>query len=76
MAQKVATVRKMKLRQEKTSLGQISTVTAKPTISDKHLLTPTRAVLKFRRVTWDSPLAGPRVCLACFRLQDSCAVVQ
>ena len=37
MAQKVATARKMKLRQETTSLGQIATVTAKPTISDKHL---------------------------------------
>ena len=33
----VATVRKMKSRQETTSLGQIVTVTAKPTISDKHL---------------------------------------
>ena len=38
MAQKVATARKMKSRQETTSLGQIATVTAKPTISDKHLL--------------------------------------
>ena len=37
MVQKVATARKMKLRQETTSLGQIATVTAKPTISDKHL---------------------------------------
>ena len=37
IAQKVATARKMKLRQETTSLGQIGTVTAKPTISDKHL---------------------------------------
>ena len=37
MAQKVATVRKMKTQQETTSLGQVATVTAKPTISDKHL---------------------------------------
>ena len=37
MAQKVATVRKIKLRQETTCLGQIVTVTAKPTISDNHL---------------------------------------
>ena len=76
MVQKVATVRKMKSRQEKTSLGQILTVTAKPTISDKHLKKPTRDVFKFRWAPWDSPLAGPPVCLACFRLQDSCAVVQ
>ena len=33
MAQKVATVHKMKSRQETTSLGQIVTVTEKPTIS-------------------------------------------
>ena len=32
MAQKVATARKMKLRSETTSLGQIATVTVKPTI--------------------------------------------
>jgi len=37
MAQKVATARKMKSQQETTSLGQIATVMAKPTISDKHL---------------------------------------
>ena len=37
MAQKVATVRKMKSRQETTSLRQIATVMAKPTMSDKHL---------------------------------------
>ena len=61
MAQKVATARKMKLRQETTSLGQIATVMAKSTISDKHLKTLTRDVLKFRRATWDTPpLAGPR----------------
>ena len=36
MAQKVATTRKMKSRQETTSLRQIATVTAKPTMSDKH----------------------------------------
>ena len=35
MAQKVATEREMKSRQETTSLGQIATVTAKPRISDK-----------------------------------------
>ena len=40
--QKVATVRKMKSRQDATSLGQIVTVMAKPTISDKHLQTLTR----------------------------------
>ena len=55
MAQKVATVCKMKSRQETTSLGQTATVTAKPTISDKHLKTPTRDVLQFRWVTWDPP---------------------
>ena len=49
----------MKSQQETTSLGQIVTVTAKPTISDKHLQTPTQDVLKFRRATWDPPLAGP-----------------
>ena len=48
MAQKVATARKMKSRQETTSLGQIATVTAKPTISDKHLQAPTRDVLKIQ----------------------------
>ena len=37
IAQKVATGREMKSRQATTSLGQIATVTAKPTISDKHL---------------------------------------
>ena len=37
MAQKVATARKIKSRQETTSPDQIATVTAKPTISDKHL---------------------------------------
>ena len=37
MALKVATERKMKLRQETTSLSQIVTVTAKPTRSNKHL---------------------------------------
>ena len=36
MAQKVATARKMKSRQETTFLRQFATVTAKPTISDKH----------------------------------------
>ena len=35
--QKVATVGKIKSRREATSLGQIVTVMAKPTISDKHL---------------------------------------
>ena len=55
MAQKVARVRKMKSRQETTPLSQIASVTAKPTISDKHLWTPTRDVLKFRWATWDSP---------------------
>ena len=55
MAQKVATARKMKSRQETTSLGQNATVTAKPRISDKHLYTPTRDVLKFRPATWDPP---------------------
>ena len=35
MTPKVATERKMKSRQETTSLCQIATVTAKPTISDK-----------------------------------------
>ena len=34
---KVTTGRNMKSRQETTSLGQIATVTAKLTISDKHL---------------------------------------
>ena len=38
MAQKVATAHKMKPRQETTSLGQIATVTAKPTRSDKHFI--------------------------------------
>ena len=37
LAQKVATARKMKSRQETTSLGQIATVTSKPTISYRHL---------------------------------------
>ena len=58
MAQKVATARKMKSQQETTSLGQIVTVTPKPTISDKHLQTWTRNVLKFRRATWDPPWQG------------------
>ena len=51
MAQKVVTALKMESRQETTSLGQIVTVKAKQTISDKHLKTPTRDVLKFRGVT-------------------------
>ena len=60
MAQKVVTAHKMKLRQETTSLGQIATVAAKPTISDnKHLQTPTQEALKFRRATWD-PSPPPR----------------
>ena len=58
MAQKGVTAHKMKSRQETTSLGQIATVTAKPTISDKHLYTLTREVLTFRRVTWDPPGQG------------------
>jgi len=37
MTQKVATERKMKSQQEKTSLDQIATVTAMPRISDKEL---------------------------------------
>ena len=37
MAQKVATTRKMKSRQETTALSQIATVMAKLTISDKYL---------------------------------------
>ena len=49
-AQKVATTRKMKSQQETTSLGQIATVTAKPSISD-NFITLTRDVLKFRRAT-------------------------
>ena len=63
MAQKVVTAHKMKLQQETTSLGQIATVAAKPTISDnKHLQTPTQEVLKFSRATRDPsppPPAGP-----------------
>ena len=59
MAQKVATARKMKSRQETTSLGQIATVIAKLTIRDKHLQTLTRDILKFRQATWN-PLAGPQ----------------
>ena len=59
MAQKVARARKMKSRQETTPLSQIVSVTAKPTISDKHLWTPTRDVLKFRWATWDSPSPPP-----------------
>ena len=35
MTQKVATERRIKLRQEKTSLGQIATVTVRLRISDK-----------------------------------------
>lgn len=35
--EKVATAHKMKSHQETTSLGQLATVTAKTTISDKHL---------------------------------------
>ena len=34
---RVVTARKVKSRQETTSLRQIATVTANPTISDKHL---------------------------------------
>ena len=60
MAQKVVTAHKMKSRQETTSLGQIATVAAKPTISDnKHLQTPTQEVLKFRGATWDPPPPPP-----------------
>ena len=42
MAQKVATARKMKSRQQTTSLSQVATVMVKPTISGKHLETLTR----------------------------------
>ena len=56
---KVATARKMKSRQETTSPSQIVTVTAKLTISDKHLSTPTRDVLKFRWTTWNLPQPPP-----------------
>ena len=48
----------MKLQQETASLGQIATVMAKPTISDTHLKTPTRDVLKFGQATWDPPWQG------------------
>ena len=58
MAQKVATAHKMKSQQETASLGQIATVAANPTISEKHLKTPTRDVLKFRWATWDPPWQG------------------
>ena len=37
MAQEVVTAHKMKSQQETTSPDQIAIVTAKPTISDKHL---------------------------------------
>ena len=74
MAQKVATARKMKSRQETTSLGQIATVTAKPSISDKRLWTLTLDVLKFRRATWDTPPPLPFVKWAVFlRMKIECS---
>ena len=72
MAQKVATARKMKSRQETTSLGQIATVTAKPTISDKHLQTRSGDVLKFRRATWDPHCQGLVERVYCLAGKQSC----
>ena len=58
MAQKVATARKMKSRQETTPLGQIAPVTAKPTFINSD----TR---RFKIQTGDMgpPLAGPQFLL-------------
>ena len=58
MAQKVATARKMKSRQETTPLGQIATVTAKPTFINSD----TR---RFKIQTGDMgpPLVGPQFLL-------------
>ena len=62
MAQKVATARKIKLRQETTSLGQIVTVTEKPTISDKHLgININTKRFKIQTGDMGPPLAGPRL---------------
>ena len=56
MAQKGAIVRKMKSRQEATSLGQIATVTAKLTISDKNT---NMRCFKIQMGDIGPPLAGP-----------------
>ena len=62
MAQKVATARKIKLRQETTSLGQIVTVTEKPTISDKHLgINIDTKRFKIQTGDMGPPLVGPRL---------------
>ena len=61
MAQKVATACKMKSRQETTSLGQIATATAQPTIRDKHFYFINTDTRRFRIQTGDigpSPWQG------------------
>ena len=62
MAQKVVTARKMKSQQETTSLGQIVTVTEKPTISDKHLgINIDTKRFKIQTGGMGPPLVGPRL---------------
>ena len=57
MAQKVAKARKMKLREEKTFLGQIVIVMTKLTISDKHL--QNTDMRRFKIQTGDMPPPPP-----------------
>ena len=63
MAQKVATVGKIKLRQETTSLGQITTVTAKPTISNKAFINTDTRHFKIQTGDMGPPLAWPQIWL-------------
>ena len=52
----------MKSRQETTSLGQIVTVTEKPTISDKHLgININTKRFKIQTGDMGPPLVGPRL---------------
>ena len=54
---------KMKSRQETTSLGQIVTVTEKPTISDKHFMNTDTRRFKIQTGDMGAPLAGPLISL-------------
>ena len=59
MAQKVVTARKMKSRQETTSLCQIATVTAKPAINDKHFINTDTRRFKIQTGNMGTPPLPP-----------------
>ena len=65
MTQKVATVRKMKARQETINLPQPNCDSDNKADNKRQAFinTNTRDVLKFRLASWEPPLAGPWRCI-------------